>query len=184
MTWKVRIALSALLALAVPYLLDRIFTVYPSPETESVLLTGYNPQAIVKPFTCGHSWNASSAIRAGAGRGFAHYEKSFDGRYVLKLENLTSAMAALQNDFSSRLRSNGGVILEETGNAGSGFYFRYRSGRTLGQARILQPERIEAFLVEKHPPCAGEVAVELRTSLAEKWFRSDRDLQAELRNSD
>jgi hypothetical protein len=182
MSWNVRIALSLLALVFATCLADHLFTVYATPETESPLWKAYNPQRDVERFTFGHSWASSFDASSGAGRGFAHHEKSFSGRFVLKLNDVAAVMAGLRDDMRTLMRDNGGQILEETGSTSTGFYFRYRNGHTIGEGRIPTPLVIDSSLVEKRALCDGEVAVELRSSFAEKWFRSDRDLISELQN--
>ena len=183
MRWNVRIGLSLLAIVFATYLADHLLTVYATPETESPLWKAYNPQRDVERFTFGHSWASSFDASSGAGRGFAHYEKSFNGRFVLRLNDVAAVMAALRDDMRTAMRHNGGQILEESGSTTTGFYFRYRSGHTIGEGRILTPIRIDPSLVEKRILSDEEVAVELRSSFTEKWFRSDRDLISELQNS-
>ena len=69
-------------------------------------------------------------------------------------------MSALRDDMRTEIRDNG-QILEETGNSDTGFYFRYLSGRTIGEGRILTPIRIDPSLVQKPALCPEEVAVEV-----------------------
>lgn len=181
MSWKMRILLVAVSSVFAIYMANHVSTVYATPETEGPLWKAYNPQRDVEPFTCGHSWTSSFAASYGAGMGFAHHEKSFEGRLVLKQNDFAAVMAALRDDIRNQLRNNG-LILEETGDSSTGFYFRYRNGQTIGEARILTPIRVDPSLVDKRPLCGEEVAVELRSSFTEKWYRSDRDLISELQN--
>jgi len=87
------------------------------------------------------------------------------------------------SNISSKLAADGGEILQQTGNPSTGFYVRYRRGHTLGEARIMPPQIIQPDLVDRRGVSSGEVALNLRISLKERWYASEADTLAQASTS-
>ena len=151
MTLKTRIILALILlgTVSTPGVIGHFFAVYPTPETQTVFLKQFNPASIIKPFSCRHSSNFSDGFTSGAGWRSAYHEKTFDGRFIMRVQDSVTLMQTLNTDISSNLLADGEQILQQTGNPSTGFYVRYRGGHTLGEARIMPPQVIEADLVDR-----------------------------------
>jgi len=185
MTVKTRIILGVILlgVTCTPGLISQLFTVYATPETQSGFLKQFDPAAIIRPFACLHSSTSSGEFMFGADWRSAHHEKDFDGRFIMRVENWVALMRALHADISSKLAADGGEILQQTGNPSTGFYVRYRRGHTLGEARIMPPQIIQPDLVDRRGVSSGEVALNLRISLKERWYASEADTLAQASTS-
>ena len=188
MTVKTRIILGVILlgVTCTPGLISQLFTVYPTPETQSGFLKQFDPAAIIRPFACLHSSTSSGGFTSGAGWRAAHHEKDFDGRFIMRVQDWVALMQALNADMSAKLLADGEQILQQTGNPSTGFYVRYRRGHTLGEARIMPPQLIEPDSIDRRGASSGQVALNLRISLKESWYAAEADAlaQASTSNSD
>ena len=178
MTLKTRLVVATiLLSIAcLPYIASYCFMVFPRPERESEAFKNFDPSKIVEPFTCGHSWNASTPMSMSAGWFAMHFEKGFQGRYILRVRDRGLLMSKLSEDLTSKLLSDGGQILEQSGDPVSGFHFRYKKSHTVGEATIKPLQTIDSRLVQKTSLSNAEVALSVETSMTETWYRTDREL--------
>jgi hypothetical protein len=149
--------------------------VYATPETQSAFLQSYTPEDLAKRFSCSrYSAQSAEGLSTGAGRQFASNEKRFERYFVIRAKDWTPLMSTLRDDISSQLVLRGAQILDQTGNAREGFKFQYKSGKTLGEVNV-EPLKIvdAASIAGRSGICKGEVAVELRVSVQEKWFKKE-----------
>lgn len=165
-------------------MVDQALYIYPTLETQSAFLKSYTPERVAARFTSSrysfHEMMGGGA--SGAGRKFAIHERNFERYFVIQAKDWTPLMRALGEDVSSQLAARGVQILDQTGDPREGFKFRYRSGKTLGAVnveslKIIDPETAIGHLTSGRPNtiCPGEVAVELRVSVQEKYFKKEPD---------
>lgn len=158
----------ALVGLAVfgPAILQRLLTVYPTPETESAFLKNYTPEPAVDQFRLKDSYGQwGSTVTAGAGKEFASHQRSFSGQIAIDPKNWVSLMSSVSDDLSAQLSRYGAQILNQSGDVHDGFRVNYRVGKTFGQVVIspLKGEKVQ-------PGFSGKLQVSLDVSVEEKWF--------------
>ncbi len=140
--------------------------VYPTPETESVLLKNYSPRSVLEPFESkqfnsqwlGHESDA-------AGEGFASHDRAFWGTIAIRPENWMALMTTLNNDASTQLLREGAQILNQTGDPRDGFHLSYKFGKSYGEVTI---SLLKIAMSPRVPP--GCVQAGVNIALTEKWF--------------
>jgi hypothetical protein len=154
------------LAVFVPAILQRLLTVYPTPETESAFLKNYTPEPAVDQFRMKESdgqWG--STVTAGAGREFASHQRTFSGRIAIDPKNWVSLMSSVSDDLSVQLSRYGAQILDQSGDARDGFRVNYKVGKTFGHV-VISPLAVEKV----QPGFSGKLQVSVDVSVEEKWF--------------
>jgi len=169
------ISLAALfLALTGLAVVDRVLTVYATPEMQTQFLRAYNPEQVFSRFRdSNYSGSRASGAAAGAGLGFATHARSIDQELVMHYGDCAALTTALDKDMSSLLTGSGAQILENTGNEAEGFHLRYVAGKTGGTVVIKPPEPLanpEQYLRQSLGP--DEVDVWVRIRMEETWFKS------------
>ncbi len=158
--------------------------IYPTPETQSTFLKTYSPEHVTASFTSKrYSSRAIGGGSSAAGHTFATHENNFERYFVIQAKDWMPLMSAVANDVSSQLAFQHAQILYQTGDLRDGFHFDYKSGKTLGTVhveplQIVDPEVAIGHLTNGRPNtiCPGEVAVKLRVTVREKWFKKEPGL--------
>jgi len=156
---------------------QRRLYVSPTPETESVFFKSFTPeQEVINRFECsGEMAYTSSSGGDGAYFGYASHKKDFTQYFAIRTADRMSLTTALQQDLLSQLRSAGGEILDETGDARQGFRAHYRIGKSLGVISV-DPVKTgdSATRAAGHSEgCPGAVAVQVHVSVEEKWYKKE-----------
>src|SRR5579872_133148 len=158
---RVLIAISLLLLAVGLNIWDRLYTLYPTPETESAFLKNYDPTDMMKRFNDGRGSSGASRTAA-AGRDSVTHTAEFRGDFPLCSEKFVALMYALRDDVTAQLVGNGAQILNQIGEAQAGFHFDYKLGKTVGSVSIPPLELTPGFEdtrggIRPHANCAVEV---------------------------
>jgi hypothetical protein len=141
-------------------------------ETESAFFRNFTPADVVKRLSC-QSGNSLSGSSAGAAIGHATHEKDFDQYFAIETSDWVLVMTSLQDDISSRLLLSHAQILDETGEPVEGFRVHYKSGKSLGVISVEPLQTVDAgtHVLAAGGVCKGGVAVRLRLSVKENWYK-------------
>jgi hypothetical protein len=148
---------------------DHFTLLYPTADTESAFLRNYSPQGVIEPFKCNlPSANVRNNIGS-AGRKFVTLQAGWKSDFAMKSDTRMHLMEALNKDVSAQLFSNGAQVLSRSGDAGSGFHFEYKLGKSIGTVTIL-PITPNSRMHRARPLPEGLVDVTADIEAAEKWF--------------
>jgi hypothetical protein len=156
-------------AVALSVIWDRVFTLYPTPDTESAFLKNYTPKSVIEHFEATDSSSYTRHSGGGAGRKFVTHSAGFDWHFEMRSENWLPLMTALRDDASAQLVGNGAQILIQSGNSRDGFHFEYKLGKSLGTLTISPLEK-DSLIRRRAPLPEGVVDLTAHIEQNEMWF--------------
>jgi hypothetical protein len=154
--------------------LDQTRLVYSTPENESAFLRTYSPKTVTDRFKAAPFAQEAALTSGGAGRDFATHEEDFEPTLVINAQDWGALMLALRDDVTSRLRSENGQIVNQSGNGPDGFQIDYAIGNSEGTIKAEPLENVPAATLAIDGSSAGTATVSLRIRIHEKWYRSER----------
>jgi hypothetical protein len=162
------------LAPIVLFVVDRALTVYATPEMQTRFLRDYAPDGALDKFRISdYPGSTAGGIGAGAGLGFATHVKTLDQEFLMRSDDRTALMAALDRDVASRLDTTGAKVISETGNDTDGIRLSYVAGKSTGTVTIKPLDPIsDPGQYLRQSLGAGEEAVWVRIRIEETWFKS------------
>jgi hypothetical protein len=158
---------------------ENLLLISPTPETESTFFRSFTPDDVVKRFACEPGWS-SGGQSGGAGIGYTTHEKDFDRYFAIHAKDWVPAMGFLQEGISSQLLAEGAQILSQSGGAAEGLSMRYRSGKSLGSVVVEPLKTVDPDTLGPQGVCKGGIAVRLKVSMLEKWYKKDPKAAEEL----
>jgi hypothetical protein len=184
---RVLIALSVLLLAvslgAVPIVWDRLHTLYPTTETESLFLKNYTLKNVIEKFEDKRGVTTDSYKSGEAGRKFVTHTARFDGCFALRTEKWMPLMNALNDDVATQLVEYGATIFSQSGDPRQGFQFDYQLDKTVGSLTIL-PLASTSDVHRRMPLPTGTLDVRISIELTEKWFPKEPSMiRASIKNS-
>jgi hypothetical protein len=149
---------------------QRFHTLYPTPETKSAFLKSYTPKSVFESFEeAGEGSSYSDHKGGGAGSKFVTHSAGFEWHFAMRSERWMPLMDALRNDVYEQLVASGAEVLNQSGDAHSGFHFEYKLGNSFGAVTI-SPLRFDSRIHRVPPLSAGLVDADARIEQEETWF--------------
>jgi hypothetical protein len=183
MTLKLKIlAAAAALVVAVWIVagaVENFLLLSPTPETESTFFRSFTPDNVVQRFVCEPGWS-SNLQSNGAGIGYTTNEKRFDQYFAIHASDWVPMMRSLQEVISSQLLLGSGRTLSQSGDFSEGFRVRYKSGNSLGVIGVDPLKTLDPDTLGPQGICKGGIAVRLKVSVEEKWYKKESAIPAEL----
>jgi hypothetical protein len=158
---------------------ENALLISPTPETESTFFQAFTPDNVVKRFSCAFWWG-SGGSSASAGMRYITLQKDFDQYFAIPAGDWVPVMQALQEDISFRLLGSGAQILDQAGDLTGGFQVRYKIRRAVGAILVAPLKTIDADTLRPQGVCKNGIAVQLKVSMQEKWYKNEPNTAAEL----
>jgi hypothetical protein len=166
-------------AMIVAGAVENALLISPTPETESTFFRTFAPDHVVKEFACESAWSVAGTS-AGAGMRYVTHEKNFDQYFAIPSGDWAPVMQSLQEDISLRLLGSGAQILDQGGDVTGGFRVHYKMGKYVGAIRVEPLKTIDPDTLRPQGVCKGGIAVHLKVSMQEKWYKNEPNTAAEL----
>ncbi len=164
------VLLLTICAVVVPQIWDRVHTLYPTPETESVFLKNYNPKRVIEQFESELPSSYGQHSGGEAGRKFVTHRAGFEWYFAMRSEKWMPLMNALSDDVSAQLVGSGAQILSQSGDPRDGFHFEYKLGKSIGTLTISPLATTSTLLVRRRSPLPpSTVDVTARIEQTETW---------------
>lgn len=151
----------------------------PTAETKSTFFRTFTPEDVVKRFACEPGWG-SSGQGAGAGIGYVTNEKDFDRYFAIHASDWVPMMSLLQEEVSLQLSAEGTEIRSQSGDFSEGFRMHYKSGTSIGVIAVEPLKTLDPDTLGRQGVCKGGIAVRLKVSMREKWYKEEPRTAAEL----
>jgi hypothetical protein len=172
---KLAIVLPIIAAIGLGWVaLDQTRLVYSTSENESVFFTTYSPKGVIDRFKAADFSQQAAMTSGGAGREFATHEEDFEPTVVINAQDWVALMQALRDDIDSRLKTEHGEVIAESGNKEDGFKIEYVMGNTEGSVEAKPLESVPSATLAADGSGPGKITVSLTIQIHEKWFRSER----------
>jgi hypothetical protein len=145
-----------------------------TPETKSAFLTNYNPEHVIQPFLCTHSFGQGSRNGGGADNNSVSHDVGFFWSFAMRSDKESDLMSELNDDVYDQLILNGARVLNRSGNLSTGFRYDYALGNTTGTVTIPPIQSAPAHRATPLP--SGVVDVLAKVDLKEQWFPEEQAL--------
>lgn len=177
-TGKILAAAAALVValVIVPGAVENFLLVSPTPETKSTFFRTFTPDNIVQRFVCEPGWGSGGQSNS-AGISYVTNQKDFDQYFAIHASDWMPVMQALEGSISAQL---GAQLLHQSGNVMDGFSVQYKSGKALGTIRVDPLKTVDPDTLGPQGVCKGGIAVRLKVSVQERWYKKEPAVPAEL----
>jgi hypothetical protein len=166
-------------AMIVAGAVENALLISPTPETESTFFRAFTPDDVVKRFACRPGWGEGGQS-AGAGIGYTTHEKHFDQSFAIHASDWVPMIGLLQEEVSSQLLAEGAQIRSESRDFSEGFRIHYKSGTSVGVIDVEPLKTLDPDTLGPQGVCKGGIAVQLKVSMQEKWYKNEPKTAAEL----